>query len=137
MSCSHCPVSIRSSLAFLGHRAIQQKAELGGSWKKNFFQRVWDRLHTNSDWGESNEADDADSSYSEGWKDTNEEVSDHDRDEVVGEDRGDQMNALIKAAAIWLTEQDGSKPSSKRHNEGTPGSLNSLEGSSIKRRKAV
>lgn len=124
MSCSHCPDRIKASLGYLGHRAIQQKTELTGSWKKNFFQRIWDRLHVDTDWEEDEGNHSAfasragDAGYSEGGGD---------------EQGGDQMNALIKAAAIWLTEQDGSKPGSKRPADATESTEGS--GSSPKRNR--
>jgi hypothetical protein len=141
MSCCDCPVSIRASLAFLGHRAIQQKADLSGSWKKNFFQKVWDRLHVDMDWAADTD-DDGIVERSETFNHTDmygeEEIlddPDDDGGEALGEP-GDQMNALIKAAAIWLTEQDGGNPS-KRANDGSPGTADSTEGSGVKRRRAV
>ena len=114
-SCTHCPEPIRASLAYLGHRSILQKAELRGCWKKAFFKKVWDRLHIERKWvstyekegssaGRGSHYDAHDGSYSpEGnAKDGNEDGdSDSEKEEL-----GENMNALIKAAAIWLTEQD-------------------------------
>eukprot|EP00522_Entomoneis_paludosa_P016089 CAMPEP_0172463640 /NCGR_PEP_ID=MMETSP1065-20121228/47918_1 /TAXON_ID=265537 /ORGANISM="Amphiprora paludosa, Strain CCMP125" /LENGTH=1180 /DNA_ID=CAMNT_0013219641 /DNA_START=52 /DNA_END=3594 /DNA_ORIENTATION=+ len=131
-ACSRCPEHIQASLAYLSHRSILQKAELSGSWKKAFFRKVWDRLHTERTWtaleDEDRVGDEEEEEYD---SDDNEEAgqyAERDEDEGVasasaaaadedgeakeggdGEEKeevGDQMNALIKAAAIWLTEQD-------------------------------
>jgi hypothetical protein len=123
-SCKRVPEHIKASLAYLGHRAALQKSSLGGSWTKEFYRKIWDRLHNDRDWMTA-VADD----------DTYDEASD-DEDEERGKPKeasagiavartasakgffggdeksddedtpGDNMNALIKAAAIWLTEQD-------------------------------
>lgn len=121
---------------------MQQKTELSGSWKKTFFQKVWDRLHGDLDWqavGGGSILDLSDD-YNNASVSYEEDDSIHEPNGEAGEEQGqpgNQMNALIKAAAIWLTEQDGSKPGTKRDNDGTPGSGDSLDGSAIKRRRAV
>lgn len=134
-SCSRCPEHVKASLAYLGHRSILQKAELSGSWKKSFFAKVWHRLHVERDWTSND--DDADGEQGD---DSAEEQADNEaaapEDEEAkesppaaaaaaasgdagsdsGEEKeepGDQMNALIKAAAIWLTEQDAAIESTK------------------------
>lgn len=125
MSCAHCPDQIRASLAYLSHRAIVQKAELKGSWKKEFFQKIWDRLHEEREWGSE---DDEEEDEEEGGDDEEEDDGDEDNGEEEedrnegsgeeeggeGEESGGQMNALIQAAAIWLNKQDardtGGKP---------------------------
>ena len=112
-TCKRCPAPIRASIAYLSHRAIYQKTELSGSWKKAFFKKIWDRLHVERAWvdvikndpedkmptaGQESESDSESSSDSE-------KSSDSENDNA--RDIGDRnMNALIKAAAIWLTEQD-------------------------------
>lgn len=117
-TCSRCPEPIKASIAYLSHRGILQKAELSGSWKKGFFKKIWDRLHVQRAWssasGEAEDDEEAASVSSE------EEVQDESKEESDGggsdgvERLGDNMNALIKAAAIWLTEQDQvSDPSSR------------------------
>lgn len=131
-SCAYCPESTKASLAYLGHRSILQKAELSGSWKKVFFKKVWDRLHVERGWASID--DDHQANYEGREKGKNEyEVADDQRavdaaenDDDEGDAKedepdidpeagsesenevelGDSMNALIKAAAIWLTEQD-------------------------------
>lgn len=121
-TCRRCPSPIRASIAYLSHRAIYQKAELSGSWKKAFFKKIWDRLHVERAWVEtikddpedgisaagedSEEAEDDDESSDSG------SGSDSDSGSDNGEEVGNNMNALIKAAAIWLTEQDQSKEGS-------------------------
>jgi hypothetical protein len=117
-SCPRCPEVIKASLAYLGHRSILQKAELSGSWKKAFFQKIWSRLHVERTWTEPNDDDGADaSSVDEQKLSVEAEDASHDRGEAGSEgekeDLGDHMNALIKAAAIWLTEQDAATESTK------------------------
>ncbi len=113
-TCKRCPAPIRASIAYLSHRAIYQKTELSGSWKKAFFKKVWERLHTERAWvdiikddpedGASANGEDSDESESESDSDSSKSS---DSDNGNGGDMGDNnMNALIKAAAIWLTEQD-------------------------------
>ena len=114
MSCSHCPDAISASLAYLGHRAGQQKTEMGGSWKKAFFQKVWDRLHNEATFEHDGDEEESHDDQADEYDD--EESTEVATGEEQGE-RGDQMNALIKAAAIWLTEQDGTKPGAKRSSD--------------------
>jgi nucleosome binding factor SPN SPT16 subunit len=120
-SCSRCPEHVKASLAYLGHRSVLQKAELSGFWKKAFFKKVWERLHIERAWTSVDDEDKDDvevedySSNGEHQQDEEEdEVEDTKEDDDEGEESesekeemGEQMNALIKAAAIWLTEQDG------------------------------
>jgi hypothetical protein len=124
-SCSRCPEPIKAALAYLGHRSILQKAELSGSWKKSFFQKVWSRLHEEHDWtpvddddagtdlSSENDCDDIsmdiDDNDEARLKDDGEESCESDKEEV-----GPHMNALIKAAAIWLTEQDSTSDTAKK-----------------------
>jgi hypothetical protein len=117
-SCTYCPEPIKASLAYLGHRSILQKAELSGSWKKAFFKKVWDRLHVERGWTSiDDEAGLNSAEYAPGYEEQGggfdhedeeeEKVSrDDESDREEKEEMGTQMNALIKAAAIWLTEQD-------------------------------
>lgn len=122
-SCSHCPEPIRASLAYLGHRSILQKAELRGCWKKAFFRKIWDRLHVERKWtstddgtGNSGPGNLKNDEYSEdavieeegkgGVSDDDGGDDDGESESDKEEELGDHMNALIKAAAIWLTEQD-------------------------------
>lgn len=120
-TCKRCPAPIRASLAYLSHRAIYQKTELSGSWKKTFFKKIWERLHVERAWVDvikddpedeastaGDDSDDAEDSGSDS-DSSNGDRSDSGSDN--GEDVGNNMNALIKAAAIWLTEQDQSKES--------------------------
>jgi len=126
-SCSRCPENIKASIAYLSHRAILQKAELSGSWKKSFFKKIWDRLHSERSWVEAinedgaDEAGSASSDDDEGEEETEDAktgtaIGADDEDEGEGSDSGDEkkpvgnsMNALIKAAAIWLTKDDQNK----------------------------
>jgi len=103
-SCSHCPEPIKASLAYLSHRSILQKAELSGSWKKAFFQKVWDRLHVDRDWSSIEDEPEGEELMLSGDEDQDEDESGS--EDGDGEQNGNQMNALIKAAAIWLTNQD-------------------------------
>ena len=158
-ACSRCPEHIQASLAYLSHRSILQKAELSGSWKKAFFRKVWDRLHTERTWTaledeegnqadedfESDEQEDEEGVYNDGEEEDDDGGEEDDRDAGEEEDDdgtraedddeeeegdsekedagGDQMNALIKAAAIWLTEQDqdgSGKPSKSAKDSKSP-----------------
>jgi len=119
LSCSRCPEPIKASIAYLGHRSILQKAELSGSWKKAFFKKIWDRLHVERAWssasGETEEDEDmASVSSEEDVREETKEESDGEASDGEEEGLGDNMNALIKAAAIWLTEQDQAADSSNR-----------------------
>lgn len=119
-TCVLAPDPIKASLAYLSHRTILQRAELNGSWKKVYFQKIWDRLHEQREWTSIDDdildrAEDDDSEEEDlPADDDNEDVDDDEDedDEDKEEDEGDgdsgnpQMNALIKAAAIWLTNQD-------------------------------
>lgn len=100
-SCNRCPEPIKASIAYLGHRGVTQKAELGGSWKKSFFKKVWDRLHVERAWeeeaGEEDKDDGEEGSGSEGGGGGS---------ETEDEELGEGMENLIAAAAIWLTEQE-------------------------------
>lgn len=130
-SCTRCPEHVKASLAYLGHRGIHQKAQLSGSWKKTFFKKVWDRLHVERAWdtnGEEEADDDAAVPGAEGNEDdsagkaaaaaSGENGGDSETEDE--EELGEGMNALIKAAAIWLTEQDGTPAgdASARSNRG-------------------
>lgn len=118
-TCSRCPGPIKASIAYLGHRAIHQKTELSGSWKKAYFKKIWERLHVERAWVEAikDEGEDG-ASVSSG----DDDHVDEDMEEADGKDgendsgsengeegKGGNMNALIHAAAIWLTEQDQTK----------------------------
>ena len=106
-SCPLCPEPIKASLAYLSHRSILQKAELSGSWKKAFFQKVWDRLHVERGWTSIDDeaGNDEEEVFLSGDEGEEEEESGSE-DEEGEKKKGNQMNALIKAAAIWLTNQD-------------------------------
>ena len=134
-SCTRCPEPIKASLAYLSHRSILQKAELSGSWKKSFFQKIWTRLHVERKWtsvdddkngaGVASDADeDPHEEYDMGQEeeDSKDDGGDAASDTEEKAQVGDSMNALIQAAAIWLTEQDaatevkGSNRSNKQRN---------------------
>ena len=130
-SCNYCPELIKASLAYLSHRSILQKTELSGSWKKAFFQKVWDRLHVERGWttdepedinayGSGEEGDDVDEDQEEEDEDQDEEDDGSGSEEEVHEKGGpNQMNALIKAAAIWLTNQDAASKDGKKSRRAT------------------
>lgn len=106
-SCVQCPESIKASVGYLNHRAVIQKVELSGSWKKHFFQLIWNRLHDSNPNQQVEET--APVNAHEG--------SDEDPEE---EEASRSMAALIKAATLWLEEQDGyrgkeSSDSGKKH----------------------
>jgi hypothetical protein len=113
-SCSKCPEPIKASLAYLGHRSVLQKSELSGSWKKTFFKKVWDRLHTERVWeGDEDMDEDRIDEDDEG---KTEDIEDGDGagvaraggdgDSETEDELGEGMENLIAAAAIWLTEQE-------------------------------
>ncbi|KAG7374069.1 hypothetical protein IV203_013164 [Nitzschia inconspicua] len=120
-SCSRCPETVKASLAYLSHRAVLQKAELGGSWKKLFFKKIWDRLHTEREWVEAIEeeegsigggdVDDADDSQA-GSTSAAAEEEEEGSESGDGQPSSNNMNALIKAAAIWLTKDEKTKDGS-------------------------
>jgi hypothetical protein len=123
-SCSRCPENVKASLAYLAHRGILQKAELSGSWKRSFFKKIWDRLHIERTWSSVDDEDgvsqgddglmeEADAENMEAAADEDGKDDDHDGTDSENEDLGDQMNALIKAAAIWLTENDQANDTTK------------------------
>jgi hypothetical protein len=127
-TCSRCPGPIKASIAYLGHRAIHQKTELSGSWKKAYFKKIWERLHVERAWVEAikDEGEDG-ASVSSG----DDDHADEDIEEADGKDgeedsgseigeegKGGNMNALIHAAAIWLTEQDQTKDVSSSGGKG-------------------
>jgi hypothetical protein len=137
-TCSRCPESLKASLAFLSHRSILQKAELSGSWKKAFFKKVWDRLHVERAWSTAaaEGEDEEDAASVSSVEEPQEEEEEQPKEGSGGaatdseeEELGDNMNALIKAAAIWLTEQDQATDASSRNRtnrgRGLPGSKRS------------
>jgi len=130
-SCSRCPEPIKASLAYLGHRSVLQKAELSGVWKKAFFKKVWERLHVERTWTSAddevqqdgeNEEYSSNGEHHDEEEDAGDETKDDDDDDDGSdsekEEMGDQMNALIKAAAIWLTEQDSTTDTTKSTSRG-------------------
>ena len=127
-TCRRCPGPIRASIAHLSHRAIYQKTELSGSWKKAFFKKIWERLHVERAWVDviKDDPEDGASDSGEDSDDAEDDAEDSDSGEGEGDDSGSEngeevgnnMNALIKAAAIWLTEQDQTKDSSSSSNKG-------------------
>jgi hypothetical protein len=96
-TCSRCPESIKSSLAYLSHRATLQNAELETSWKKTFFKRVWDRLHVERAWS-NNKSKDED-------LDMEKEESSVEGYSHEGSD-AEEVDEMVKAAAQWLTKRD-------------------------------
>lgn len=125
--CSRCPEPIKASLVFLSHRAIVQKAELNGSWKKAYFKKIWERLHVERAWAAPviaapGEEEDAESSESSSEEESDEDSTKDSNDgsgdtgsESEEEQMGSAMAALIKAAATWLTDQDQANEPSPRN----------------------
>lgn len=124
LSCSRCPESIKASLAYLIHRGTLQKAELSGSWKKTFFKRVWERLHLERAWTKADNGEpknDEDDSSSD--DDPIAAAADDDKADNGGsnsdsdeEDLGEDMADLVKAAAVWLSEQEATNDSFRSKN---------------------
>ena len=87
----------------------------------SFFKRVWDKLHVQQGWKSID--DEEGSVKQEGYGSAEDQAAMVERDDdgeegnneggsdIDKEEMGDQMNALIKAAAIWLTEQDATTDS--------------------------
>ena len=147
-SCNYCPEPIKASLAYLSHRSILQKTELSGSWKKVFFQKVWDRLHVNRGWTSVDDVprnSDASGSGEDDHEEDDEDDEEQDDEEGSDSDGEDgkkggpnQMNALIKAAAIWLTNQDAASKDGKKGRRGkkpSPGGEGDEDISSGKKRR--
>ncbi len=118
-SCNRVPEEVKASLAYLMHRSVLQKAELSGSWKKTFFQRVWNRLHVERAWStpEGNVRDDNSASSESMDQDVEDDdamghhhgsASDSEEEEVATE-----MHDMIQSAAVWLCELEASDPSSR------------------------
>jgi len=114
-SCNRCPENIKASLAYLMHRGTRQKSNLSGSWKKSFFKRIWERLHVERAWssggGEDDDKSQTESSIeNENYADTPKSdvarLSTNEGDDSEDEEVGEDMTKLIKAAAVWLSEQD-------------------------------
>ena len=122
MNCTRCPDSVKASLSYLQHRSSLQKVELGGGWKRTFFKRLWDRLHHERVWakpvnkndhgsltrdieddsGENDETSESNESIGKGAVDKNKDVNDDKR----VEDSGSDVEDMVRAAAIWLSERD-------------------------------
>jgi hypothetical protein len=128
-TCASCPEPIKASLAYLSHRSMRQKGELSGSWKKSFFKKIWDRLHVEREWTETYEepqpGDEEDEAGDKDDEEEDDEEEEEEDDEEEGEDGsgseeedeeqgGENMNALIKAAAIWLTKSDNADSKGKK-----------------------
>ena len=105
-SCSKCPEPIKASIAYLSHRGGTQKAELGGSWKKAFFKKVWDRLHIERAWEGDDDVEDGKQDGEEASGSEGEGGEGGDGSGTEDEELGEGMENLIAAAAIWLTEQE-------------------------------
>jgi len=48
--CKNCPEMIKSCLAYLTHRSLLHKIELKRGWKRDLFNKVWERLHNADSW---------------------------------------------------------------------------------------
>jgi len=113
-SCSRCPENIKASLAYLSHRSAVQKPHLSGSWKKTFYKKVWERLHVEREWDNGDEEEEsASSSGVEDEMAMAQKQADGMEQDSEDEHIGENMSKLIKAAAIWLTEQDSAQDTSR------------------------
>ena len=128
-SCSRCPENVKSSLAYLLHRSSIQKSNLSGSWKKTFYKRIWERLHVERAWntegGGDNEGSRSESSYemddvADTPKSNTARGSTNGGDDSEEEEVGEEMTKLIKAAAVWLSEQDGTSDISSLRSRAAP-----------------
>ena len=134
-NCKSCPEPIKASITYLEHRKSLQKKEIGPTRKKEFYERIFDRLHNVQRGckkargssieniprkikgnfygnGSDNESDSG-----------NERVFD---DEYVEREMGD----MIHRAAAWLTALDNARASGGRGGRGGRGhSVRSLPSS--------
>jgi hypothetical protein len=121
-SCSRCPEEIRASLAYLSHRSVLQKVELRGSWKKAFFKRVWDRLHVERAWddggggGKEEEEEEHAAGASQSSGEHYEDAASHGSDSFSEDEEAaiSSMADLIKAAGVWLSEQETPSDATRR-----------------------
>jgi len=97
-TCTRCPETVKSSISYLGHRASLQKVDLGGGWKKTFFKQVWDRLHVERAWSKKK--------AKEVEVEEEEESSAGENDNNEGESDNEEVDEMVKAAALWLTKRD-------------------------------
>jgi hypothetical protein len=119
-NCFGSPLDVKASLCYLQHRSLIQKAELMGNWKITFFKRVWDRLH-HHDWGDGSsyvpeiiEQSPPAIAAAQSTEDNGEDGLDMEVEESFVEGEADsnhanemeKMRPLIRAAALWLSEQD-------------------------------
>ena len=127
-TCSRCPEKIKSSLAYLSHRASLQKVEMGGGWKKAFYKHIWERLHverawssttTNTNTGKTKKKS-QENKMSMNMKNriqNSVESSDDDRGHGHGRSANghghgyggsdhEEVDEMVKAAATWLTKRD-------------------------------
>jgi hypothetical protein len=128
-NCFGVPLEIKASLCYLQHRSLIQKAELMGNWKITFFKRVWDRLHR-QDWGDGYIPEIAEQSAPPIAAAQSTEDNEEDGDIEVEEsfedgetdpnhaDEMEKMRPLIRAAALWLSEQDANAEARVRSGRG-------------------
>ena len=132
-NCFSAPMDVKASLCYLQHRSLIQKTELMGNWKITFFKRVWNRLHHQT-WADGSsytpevppspaKAATQSSNDNDGGAKTN--LDDIDSNETFDEeadpnyaDELANMRPLIRAAALWLSEQDANAEERLRSGRG-------------------
>mmetsp|Transcript_17633 Transcript_17633/g.26709 ORF Transcript_17633/g.26709 Transcript_17633/m.26709 type:complete len:451 (+) Transcript_17633:3-1355(+) len=127
-TCSRCPEKVKSSLAYLSHRASLQKVEMGGGWKKAFYKFIWERLHVERAWSSTTtntgktKKKSQENKMSMNMKNriqNHAESSDDDRGHGHGRSANghghghghggsdhEEVDEMVKAAATWLTKRD-------------------------------
>lgn len=109
-TCTGCPESIKSSLAYLTHREKLQSADMGNQWKKNFFKLIWDRLHVSREWSQVMNDDEGEDEQE---YDDNSVKMDGNEDSQEDDEEEDEVDDMVKAAAQWLTKRDPSSSNSE------------------------
>mmetsp|Transcript_5622 Transcript_5622/g.7171 ORF Transcript_5622/g.7171 Transcript_5622/m.7171 type:complete len:1249 (+) Transcript_5622:539-4285(+) len=150
-TCSRCPEAVKAFLAYLSHRSILEKNELGGGWKKSFFKIVWDRLHVERAWTSKQTKEstpEEESLPSDDNVDDDDDVNKEDNGDEVEEGNNEggnetmdgELGDMVKAAAQWLTDRDAGSESlqvKSSKSKGTRGRGLPSRFKGVKRMKAV
>jgi hypothetical protein len=135
-NCFCAPLEVKASLLYLQHRSLIQKAQLMGNWKITFFKRVWNRLH-HHDWNDGSFVQEFNADISSPANASNGDLNEDEDvnalglaedidaaenfDTEVASTNADElanMRDLIRAAALWLTEQDANAEARVRMGRG-------------------
>ena len=122
-NCKSCPEPIKASITYLEHRKSLQKKEIGPTRKREFYKRIFDRLHDVQRRRKKARSSSIENSPrkrrgdSAGNDSDNESDSGNERvfdDEYVEREMGD----MIYRAAAWLTALDNARASGGRGGRG-------------------